>query len=35
VVFLHGGEYGYIDEFSEVIRKVSKQRTVIAIALRG
>jgi pimeloyl-ACP methyl ester carboxylesterase len=35
VVFLHGGEYGYIDEFAEVIRKVSKQRTVIAIATRG
>ena len=35
VVFLHGGEYGYIDEFSEVIRQVSKQRTVIAIATRG
>ena len=35
VVFLHGGEYGYIDEFAEVIRQVSKQRTVIAIATRG
>ena len=35
VVFLHGGVYGYIDEFSEVIRQVSKQRTVIAIATRG
>jgi pimeloyl-ACP methyl ester carboxylesterase len=35
VVFLHGGEYGYIDEFSEVIRQVSKNRTVIAIATRG
>jgi pimeloyl-ACP methyl ester carboxylesterase len=35
VVFLHGGEYGYIDEFSEVIRQVSKHRTVIAIATRG
>lgn len=35
VVFLHGGEYGYIDEFSEVIRQVSQQRTVIAIATRG
>lgn len=35
VVFLHGGEYGYIDEFSEVIRQISKQRTVIAIATRG
>jgi pimeloyl-ACP methyl ester carboxylesterase len=27
--------YGYIDEFAEVIRQVSKQRTVIAIATRG
>jgi pimeloyl-ACP methyl ester carboxylesterase/catechol 2,3-dioxygenase-like lactoylglutathione lyase family enzyme len=35
IVFLHGGEYGYIDEFAEVIRQVSKQRTVIAIATRG
>jgi pimeloyl-ACP methyl ester carboxylesterase len=35
VVFLHGGEYGYIDELAEVIRQVSKQRTVIAIATRG
>jgi pimeloyl-ACP methyl ester carboxylesterase len=35
VVFLHGGEYGYIDEFSEVIRQVSQKRTVIAIATRG
>lgn len=35
VVFLHGGVFGYIDEFSEVIRQVSKQRTVIAIATRG
>jgi pimeloyl-ACP methyl ester carboxylesterase len=35
IVFLHGGVYGYIDEFSEVIRQVSKQRTVIAIATRG
>ena len=35
VVFLHGGVYGYIDEFSAVIREVSKKRTVIAIATRG
>ena len=35
VVFLHGGVYGYIDEFSEVIRQVSQHRTVIAIATRG
>jgi pimeloyl-ACP methyl ester carboxylesterase len=35
VVFLHGGVYGYIDEFSAVIREVSKKRLVIAIATRG
>ena len=35
VVFLHGGVYGYIDEFSAVIREVSKKRTVIAVATRG
>lgn len=35
IVFLHGGEYGYIDEFSEVIRQMSRDRTVIAIATRG
>ena len=35
VVFLHGGVYGYIDEFSAVIREISKKRLVIAIATRG
>ena len=35
IVFLHGGVYGYIDEFAEVIRQLSKTRTVIAIATRG
>jgi pimeloyl-ACP methyl ester carboxylesterase len=35
LVLLHGGWYGYIDEFSEVIRTASKTRTVIAIATRG
>ena len=35
LVLLHGGEYGYIDEFGELIGAMSKQRTVIAIATRG
>lgn len=35
LVLLHGGEYGYIDEFGDLIRKMSKRRTVIAIATRG
>src|SRR5882724_6461757 len=35
VVFLHGGVYGYIDEFSAVIRDGSEKRLVIAIATRG
>lgn len=35
LVLLHGGEYGYIDEFSDLIRAMSKHRTVIAIATRG
>lgn len=35
LVLLHGGEYGYIDEFSDLIREMSKSRTVIAIATRG
>jgi len=34
-VLLHGGEYGYIDEFGELIGAMSKRRTVIAIATRG
>jgi pimeloyl-ACP methyl ester carboxylesterase len=35
LVLLHGGEYGYIEEFGDLIREVSKSRTVIAIATRG
>jgi len=35
LVLLHGGEYGYIDEFGELITEMSKRRTVIAIATRG
>jgi pimeloyl-ACP methyl ester carboxylesterase len=35
LVLLHGGEYGYIDEFGELIGEMSKRRTVIAIATRG
>jgi pimeloyl-ACP methyl ester carboxylesterase len=35
LVLLHGGTYGYIDEFGDLIREMSKRRTVIAIATRG
>ncbi len=35
LILLHGGEYGYIDEFGDLIREMSKSRTVIAIATRG
>jgi pimeloyl-ACP methyl ester carboxylesterase len=35
LVLLHGGLFGYIDEFSAVIPKLSRHYTVIAIALRG
>jgi pimeloyl-ACP methyl ester carboxylesterase len=35
LVLLHGGVYGYIDEFGELINVMSKHRTVIAIATRG
>jgi len=35
LVLLHGGVYGYIDEFGELISEMSKHRTVIAIATRG
>jgi pimeloyl-ACP methyl ester carboxylesterase len=35
LVLLHGGVYGYIDEFGELIGEISKHRTVIAIATRG
>ncbi len=35
LVLLHGGEYGYIDEFGGLIAEMSKHRPVIAIATRG
>ena len=35
LVMLHGGLYGYIDEFGDLISEISKKRTVIAIATRG
>jgi pimeloyl-ACP methyl ester carboxylesterase len=35
LVLLHGGVYGYIDEFGDLIQEMSKHRTVIAIATRG
>jgi pimeloyl-ACP methyl ester carboxylesterase len=35
VVLLHGGLFGYIDEFSNLIPKLSPHYTVIAIAFRG
>jgi pimeloyl-ACP methyl ester carboxylesterase len=35
LLLLHGGEYGYIDEFGGLIAEMSKRRTVIAIATRG
>ena len=35
LVLLHGGLYGYIEEFGELIEEVSKHRRVIAIATRG
>jgi pimeloyl-ACP methyl ester carboxylesterase len=35
LVLLHGGLYGYIDEFSDLIRELSKGRRVIAVATRG
>jgi pimeloyl-ACP methyl ester carboxylesterase len=35
LVLLHGGLFGYIDEFSGVIPELSRHYTVIAIALRG
>jgi pimeloyl-ACP methyl ester carboxylesterase len=35
LVLLHGGLYGYIDEFGELIQEMSKDRRVIAIATRG
>jgi pimeloyl-ACP methyl ester carboxylesterase len=35
LALLHGGVYGYIDEFGQLIGEISKHRTVIAIATRG
>ena len=35
LVLLHGGLFGYIDEFGGVIPELSRHYTVIAIALRG
>lgn len=35
VILLHGGIFGYIDEFAELIPVLSKQYHVIAIATRG
>jgi pimeloyl-ACP methyl ester carboxylesterase len=35
LVLLHGGLFGYIDEFGGVIPELSQHYTVIAIALRG
>jgi pimeloyl-ACP methyl ester carboxylesterase len=35
LVLLHGGLYGYIEEFGELIGELSKTRRVIAIATRG
>jgi pimeloyl-ACP methyl ester carboxylesterase len=35
LVLLHGGLYGYIEEFGDLIGELSKHRRVIAIATRG
>jgi pimeloyl-ACP methyl ester carboxylesterase len=35
LVLLHGGLYGYIEEFGGLIQELSKHRSVIAIATRG
>jgi pimeloyl-ACP methyl ester carboxylesterase len=35
LVLLHGGLYGYIEEFAGLIQEMSKHRRVIAIATRG
>jgi pimeloyl-ACP methyl ester carboxylesterase len=35
LVLLHGGLFGYIDEYAGVIPELSRRYTVIAIALRG
>lgn len=35
LVLIHGGLFGYIDEFSGIIPELGRHHTVIAIALRG
>ncbi len=35
LILLHGGLYGYIEEFGELIQELSEHRRVIAIATRG
>lgn len=35
VLMLHGGVFGYIDEFSGIIQKLSKTNKVICLATRG
>jgi pimeloyl-ACP methyl ester carboxylesterase len=35
VVLLHGGLFGYIDEYKNIIPALSRDRTVVAVALRG
>ncbi len=35
LVLLHGGLYGYIEEFGDLIQELSKHHRVIAIATRG
>jgi pimeloyl-ACP methyl ester carboxylesterase len=35
LVLLHGGLYGYIEEFGDLIQELSKNRRVIAIGTRG
>lgn len=35
LVLLHGGEYGYIDQFADLIREMSETRWVIAPPTRG
>ncbi len=35
LVLLHGGLYGYIEEFGDLIQETSRHRRVIAIATRG
>jgi pimeloyl-ACP methyl ester carboxylesterase len=35
LLLLHGGLYGYIDEFGDLIAEMSKHRRVVAVATRG